>query len=257
MTLDLNQYTPARVSLGRAGSGLPTRDLLEFQLAQAQARDAVHAALDLNGLMNELAHRGLHPISLKSAAANRLEYLRNPGFGRTLSPESATKLEATRNESTSNQSAGSQSTPIDLVFILADGLSAIAVDRHALPLIDATLPLLQNANWSIGPACVVEQARVAIGDSVGEALGAQFSVVLIGERPGLSSPDSLGIYLTWEPRPGCTDAERNCISNIRPEGLSYDEAARRLCYLLTEGRKRRLTGVALKDGPSVGRPVLP
>ncbi|HEY0795163.1 MAG TPA: ethanolamine ammonia-lyase subunit EutC [Acidisarcina sp.] len=243
MSLDLRGYTPARVSLGRAGCGLPTRELLEFQLAEAQARDAVHAVLDVSGLMNELARRGLIPIALKSAAANRDEYLRNPALGRALAADSDAKLRGV-----TGQSAGS-----DVVFILADGLSAIAIQRHALPLIGAVLALLAKDRWRIGPACVVEQGRVAVGDCIGEALGAQFSVVLIGERPGLSSPDSLGIYVTWEPRPGRTDAERNCISNVRPEGLSYAEAARRLCYLLTEGRRRRLTGVALKDGPSEER----
>jgi ethanolamine ammonia-lyase small subunit len=239
MTIDLTRYTPARVSLGRVGSGLPTRELLDFQLAQAQARDAVHAALDAGGLVAELANRGLNPIALKSAAKGRVEYLRNPGLGRALSPDSAAKLEASRTESAAATS--------DIVFILADGLSALAVDRHAIPLIDALLPLLAKDVWHIGPTCIVEQGRVAIGDSVGAAFGAQFSIVLIGERPGLSSHDSLGIYVTWAPRPGRTDAERNCISNVRPEGLGYQEASRRLYYLLTEARKRRLTGVALKD----------
>jgi ethanolamine ammonia-lyase small subunit len=225
----LRQYTVARVGLSRAGSGLATREILDFQLAHAQARDAVHAALDLPSLLGGLRERKLPYCVLKSAASDRFAYLRNPGLGRTLNSESAVEL------------AGG---PCDIVFVIADGLSALAVTRHALPLLDEVLLLGQE--WSVGPICVVEQGRVAVGDVIGAALSAKISVVLIGERPGLSSPDSLGIYITWEPRPGRTDAERNCISNVRPEGLGYGAAAKMLVFYMREALRQKLTGVGLK-----------
>ena len=225
----LRQYTAARVGLSRAGSGLATREILDFQLAHAQARDAVHAALDMPSLLAGLRERKLPYCVLKSAAPDRSSYLRNPGLGRTLNSESAVKL------------AGS---PCDIVFVIADGLSALAVTRHALPLLDEVLLLRQQ--WSVGPICVVEQGRVAVGDGIGAALSAKISVVLIGERPGLSSPDSLGIYITWDPRPGRTDAERNCISNVRPEGLGYAAAAGMLVFYIREALRQKLTGVGLR-----------
>ncbi|HEX4487810.1 MAG TPA: ethanolamine ammonia-lyase subunit EutC [Terriglobales bacterium] len=227
----LSPYTPARVGLERSGVSLATREVLDFQLAHAQARDAVHAAMDTASLVDGLCQRRLTALSLHSAASDRARYLRHPELGRTLSQESAGQIPA---------------SPCDVVFVIADGLSAIAVDRHVLPLLDAALPLFPP-EWRIGPACVVEQARVAIGDVVGSSLGAKCSVVLIGERPGLSSPDSLGAYITWEPRPGRTDAERNCISNIRPEGLSYEVAAHKLVFYLRAARAQMQTGIALKD----------
>jgi ethanolamine ammonia-lyase small subunit len=171
-------------------------------------------------------------LSLQSAAADRATYLRRPDLGRVLNAGSAARL---------------QEMPCDAVFVIADGLSAIAVERHAIPLLAVMLPDVIKAGWSCGPVCLAEQARVAIGDPIGQAVGAALSVVLIGERPGLSAADSLGAYITWQPRPGRTDAERNCISNIREGGLSYDAAARRLLSILTEARSRRLTGTALKD----------
>ncbi|HZR29982.1 MAG TPA: ethanolamine ammonia-lyase subunit EutC [Terriglobales bacterium] len=228
---DLRHYTSARVALGRAGSALATREVLDFQLAHAQARDAVHATLDVDSLLDGLRRRNLPCCALKSAAPDRTTYLRHPDLGRRLAPKSTAELGA---------------AACDLVFVIVDGLSALAVNRHALALLDATLPLLDRNSWSIAPVCVVEQGRVAIGDSIGAALGARTSVVLIGERPGLSSPDSLGIYVTWSPRPGRTDAERNCISNIRPEGLGYAAAANVLAFYLHESRYQKLTGVALK-----------
>lgn len=224
----LRQYTAARVGLSRAGSGLATREVLDFQLAHAQARDAVHAALDVASLLGGLRERKLPYCALKSAAPDRSTYLRNPGLGRTLNSESAATL------------AG----PCDIVFVIADGLSALAVTRHALPLLDELLSL--RLQWSVGPICVVEQGRVAVGDVIGAALSARISVVLIGERPGLSSPDSLGIYITWDPRPGRTDAERNCISNVRPEGLGYAAAAAMLAYYMREALRHGLTGVGLR-----------
>jgi ethanolamine ammonia-lyase small subunit len=226
----LRQYTWARVGLERAGSGLATREVLDFQLAHAQARDAVHAALDVSSILSGLRERQLPSCVLKSAAANRASFLRHPELGRQLDAASAVNLAA---------------SPCDVVFVIADGLSALAVTRHALPLLDEMLPLLLNS-WSIGPVCIVEQGRVAIGDAIGAALQAKVSVVLIGERPGLSSPDSLGAYITWDPRTGRTDAERNCISNIRPEGLEYAVAARMLAFYIQEALQQRLTGIRLK-----------
>ena len=226
----LRHYTPARVGLDRVGSSLATHEVLDFQLAHAQARDAVHAALDVPSLLGGLHERALRACVLRSAAPDRVRYLRHPGLGRTLNPESAASLAA---------------AACDVVFVIADGLSALAVTRHALLLLDEVLPLLDR-QCSLGPVCIVEQGRVAIGDAIGAALQAKISVVLIGERPGLSSPDSLGAYITWGPRPGRTDAERNCISNIRPEGLDYAEAARVLAYYLREALRQKLTGIALK-----------
>lgn len=226
----LRQYTSARVGLARAGSGLATSEVLDFQLAHAQARDAVHAAIDVPSLLGELRERTLPVFVLKSSAPDRPTYLRHPGMGRALHPESAAKLVA---------------ASCDVVFVIADGLSALAVARHALPLLDEVLPLL-NHQCSVGPVCIVEQGRVAIGDQIGAALQAKVSVVLIGERPGLSSPDSLGAYITWGPHPGRTDAERNCISNIRPEGLQYATAARRLAFYLHQALRQKLTGIELK-----------
>jgi ethanolamine ammonia-lyase small subunit len=225
----LRQYTSARVGLNRAGSGLATGEILDFQLAHAQARDAVHATLDVPSLLSGLRERQLPFCVLRSAAPDRSSYLRHPDLGRALSSESAAMLAA---------------APCDIVFVIADGLSALAVARHALPLLDEVLRI--NQHWSVGPVCVVEQGRVAIGDAIGVALPAKISVVLIGERPGLSSPDSLGVYITWAPRPGRTDAERNCISNVRPEGLEYAAAAKMLAFYLREALRQELTGIGLK-----------
>ncbi len=231
----LRQFTSARVDLNRAGRGLATHEVLAFQLAHAQARDAIHAKLDVQSLLSGLRERGLSGRILKSAAADRSSYLRQPDMGRALSQESTAQLVA---------------APCDLVFVIADGLSALAASRHTLPLLDAVLPLLNQSllsqQCSVGPVCIVEQGRVAIGDAIGAALQARVSVVLIGERPGLSSPDSLGAYITWGPRPGRTDAERNCISNIRPEGLEYAAAARMLAFYLREALRQKLTGIKLK-----------
>jgi ethanolamine ammonia-lyase small subunit len=226
----LRQYTSARVGLTRAGRGLATHEVLDFQLAHAQARDAVHAALDVPFLLSGARERGLAVCLLKSAVADRANYLRHPDLGRRLNQESAVKLVA---------------SPCDVAFVITDGLSALAVTRHALLLLDEVLRLLDH-EWTVGPICIVEQGRVAIGDAIGAALQARVSVVLIGERPGLSSPDSLGAYITWDPRPGRSDAERNCISNIRPEGLEYAVAARMLAFYLHEALRQKLTGVTLK-----------
>ena len=237
---DLRDFTPARVSLGRAGSGLPTRAHLEFQLAHARARDAVHHPLDAAALALDLASLGLPVVRAASAAQNRTAYLRDPNAGRTLNLASRESLAALRGN-------------FDAVFLVADGLSALAVHRHAAPLLSCLLPSL--ADWPLAPIVVAEQARVALGDQVGAAIGAAMSVVLIGERPGLSSPDSLGVYLTWSPAAGRTDAERNCISNIRPEGLPYPLAAHRLLFLMNESRRRKLSGVPLKEEAALPTPA--
>ena len=230
----LRRHTPARIGLKRAGSGLATREHLSFQLAHARARDAVHDALDAAPLLDGLRARGLDALHLASAAGERRTYLLRPDLGRRLDERSRDRLDACARGH-------------DLVLVLADGLSARAVQLHALPLIDAALPELRQQQWRIGPALVVEQGRVAIGDEIGAALDAAIVAVLIGERPGLTSPDSLGVYLTWAPAIGRQDSERNCLSNIRPEGMGYGEAAAKLVYLLGEARRRRFTGVALKD----------
>ena len=228
--------TRARIGLGRSGDALPTRALLDFEAAHARARDAVHGAVDFDALAVQLDHPA---IQLHSAAPDRVSYLRRPDLGRRLDAASREKL------------AGLLAAPADVVFIIADGLST-AVQHHALPLLQACLPELSG--WRIAPIVLAGQARVALGDEIGAALKAALSVMLIGERPGLSVADSLGVYLTWDPRPGRTDAERNCLSNIHAAGLSYREAAARLIWLMSEARHRRLSGVALKDEASLPPP---
>jgi ethanolamine ammonia-lyase small subunit len=223
--MKLSDYTTARVGLGISGESVPTEALLDFRLAHARARDAVHFPLNAEALAVEMAGCGWPAVVLRSAAANRDEYLRNPNKGRRLSEDSAKLV------------TGSRATAI----IIADGLSALAVHRHAIPLLKEMAPDEQHSFW------IVQQGRVAVGDEIGEILQAELSVVILGERPGLSTPDSLGIYLTWGPRVGRSDAERNCISNIHGHGLSYAEAAHKLGFLANEARKRKLTGVALKE----------
>ncbi len=235
LAASLRALTPARVGLGRTGVSLQTLDLLDFQSAHAQARDAVHARLDAASLAAQLAAvTGGDFLVVHSAAANRGVYLQRPDLGRVLSEVSRSEL----------ANSVAQTFPCDVAFIVADGLSALAVERHAALLIQELWPRLEG--WRIAPLTVVEQGRVAIGDEIGAAFCAAISVVVLGERPGLSSPDSLGAYITWDPRPGRTDAERNCISNIRAEGLSYAQAATELFFYLNEARRRRLTGIALK-----------
>jgi ethanolamine ammonia-lyase small subunit len=219
----LRAHTPARIALGRAGASLPTREVLGFGLAHARARDAVHHALDVEKLLQELKdHR---PVSVRSAAPDRATYLTRPDLGRKLDSE--------------------LSGDAEVVVAIEDGLSAVAVQTHAVPLLDELKKLSER--WHNVPIVVATQGRVALGDEIGERMKAKLVVVLIGERPGLSSPDSLGAYLTHAPRVGRTDAERNCISNIRPQGLGYAEAARRLDWLASAALARGLTGVGLKD----------
>jgi len=231
----LRQFTPARIGLGRAGNSLPTQALLNFDLAHARARDAVHAALDADALARDLKAGGFcEPLIVSSEARDRMEYLLRPDLGRTLDSTSRERLQATEPQ------------PHRLLFVIADGLSALAPTNHALPLLHE-IRAAYGDSWEHVTVVVANQARVALGDDIGGFLAADAAVVLIGERPGLSSPDSLGIYLTWAPRIGRTDADRNCISNVRPEGLPYREAAKRLVYLLSEARRLQISGVALKD----------
>lgn len=228
----LRQLTQARIALGRSGISVPTQAQLAFQLAHARARDAVHTALDADALAAALVPLGLGSVIVDSACPDRATYLQRPDLGRSLSDASRSLLAP---------------SSCDLVLVLADGLSALALEQNALPFLEILLPRLAQDGWQVAPLVIVRQGRVAVGDDIGAALGARAVVVLIGERPGLSSPDSMGVYLTWAPRVGSTDAQRNCISNVRRAGLPCQDAACRLHYLLSEARRRGLSGVALKD----------
>lgn len=223
---DLRRFTQARVALGRAGNGLPTAAHLAFQAAHAAARDAVHAQLDITALQADLAGAGLASIVVQSACPDRRSFLLRPDLGRRL-----------------HDAAGLPAAPGGLAVLLCDGLSAAAVQNHAVPL----LARLASRLARVGPVAIAAQGRVALGDAVGQAAGAESVLVLIGERPGLTSPDSLGAYLTWAPQRGRTDAERNCVSNIRPDGLAPEAAADKLAWLIAQMRRLRLSGVALKD----------
>jgi ethanolamine ammonia-lyase small subunit len=231
----LRELTPARVGLGRAGASLPTKALLEFLLDHARARDAVHAGFDRAGILSGLQGLGLAALEVGSEASTRQDYLRRPDLGRTLDRDSRQIL----------ASAGGASCGVAIV--VGDGLSPAAVNAHAVALIRSLVPQLAGDGIKIGHALVASGARVALGDEIGAILGARMMIMLIGERPGLSAPDSLGAYLTFAPRPGRTDAERNCVSNIHGAGLGYDEAAYRIAWLVREGLARKISGVALKD----------
>jgi ethanolamine ammonia-lyase small subunit len=224
--MKLSDYTPARVGLGVAGESLPTKAQLDFRLAHARARDAVHFPLDAGGLSEEMRACGWTPVILRSSAVNRAEYLRRPDKGRMLSDDSVGQLSGQKCKT---------------AIVVADGLSALAVHRHAVPFLKEMSLGDETALW------IVLEGRVAVGDHIGELLHAELSIVILGERPGLTTPDSLGVYLTWAPRVGRTDAERNCISNIHGQGLSYAEAAYKLAFLTNEARRRKLSGVALKE----------
>ena len=228
----LRRHTPARIALGRSGSSLPTAEVLALALAHAQARDAVHTAFDAESVAAAIEVLGLATTIVDSAAPDRASYLRRPDLGRTLSAAGGAAL-----------ARGS----CDLAIVIADGLSSTAVHAHAAPLVEALLPAVREAGWRLGPVVVARQARVALGDAVGELLGARLVILLVGERPGLSSPDSLGAYITFDPRVGRTDAMRNCVSNIRAEGLSYAAAAFKLAWHAREALRLELTGVGLKD----------
>jgi len=240
--LELRRLTPARIALGRTGTSLPTSAQLDFQFAHAQARDAVHLPFDHADLSAQLTERGRESLLLHSAAADRNSYLQRPDLGRKLSDESAQAL---------RDYAAAHPGGVDLAIVVADGLSALAVHRHTLPFLNRLEEQMSADGWSMAPVVLVEQGRVAIGDEIGQLLGAKMLVMLIGERPGLSSPDSLGLYFTYDPKVGLTDAYRNCISNVRLEGLSYGMAAHRLLYLMREACRRQLSGVSLKDEAQV------
>jgi ethanolamine ammonia-lyase small subunit len=240
VTRNLRTLTAARVSLAMSGHSLVTSEVLEIQLAHAQARDAVHAALHteefvgrLRGELPALQQRGIEVLTLRTCAVDRASYLRDPQKGRCLDAESAATLTP---------------MPCDLAISIADGLSPLAVERNAIPLLAVLLPRLAENGWTLAPITVVQQGRVGVCDAIGERLGAGCSLMLIGERPGLSSADSMGAYLTWEPRLGRTNADRNCLSNIRVGGLGVEDAADRLIWMMQTARAMKLTGVELKEG---------
>jgi ethanolamine ammonia-lyase small subunit len=232
---DLKGLTPARVGLGRTGASMPTTALLEFTLDHARARDAVHAVFDVPAMMVGLGDLGLEAIDVSSRVTSRKDYLRRPDLGRMLDPASQQAL------------ASCNAGPHRLAIVIGDGLSPTAVNVHAIELVRRLVPRLAADGIEIGDAVIASGARVALGDEIGAILRARMVVMLIGERPGLSASDSLGAYLTFAPRPGLTDAERNCVSNIHGAGLGYDEAAFRIAWLVREGLARETTGVALKD----------
>ncbi len=234
----LRRHTPARIALGRSGDSLPTAELLRFAAAHAAARDAVHVALDVPALQAALQAEGWATHAVRSRALTREAYLRRPDWGRRLDEASAAALQAL------------PPGPVDLAIVVGDGLSAEAAQRHAPEVLHALRAALDGA-LSLAPVVVACQSRVALADEVGALLQARLVLILLGERPGLSSPDSLGAYLTFAPRVGCNDAQRNCISNIRPEGLPAAVAARRLAWLLRQALQRRLSGVGLKDDSEI------
>lgn len=242
----LRQLTTARIALGRVGTSLPTEPQLDFQFAHAMARDAVHTPLDCNVLADSLAGIGFECLQLHSGAKDRDIYLQRPDLGRRLSEDSNDRLREYR---------ASTDDEYDLAIVVADGLSALAIQRHTLPFLKRLKDDLAAQKWKVAPISIVQQGRVAVADEIGELLGAKMSLILIGERPGLSSPDSLGLYFTFGPKVGLTDASRNCISNVRLEGMAYGNAVFRLMYLITESSRRQLSGVDLKDEteiPTVG-----
>jgi ethanolamine ammonia-lyase small subunit len=238
----LRVHTAARIALGRSGGSLPTRARLDFQLAHARARDAVLAEFDAEALGAKLRALGESVLVVESAARDRAEFLQRPDLGRQLSAASRALLAA----------HAAEVPRCDLAIVVSDGLSTLAATTQAEPLLGALLPLLRASGWTLAPLIAARQARVALQDEIGELLGAQISLILIGERPGLGSADSLGAYFTYAPAPGRTDADRNCISNIRPGGLAPGDAAPKLHALLTQARQLRLSGVALKDESSLG-----
>ncbi|MDP2006711.1 MAG: ethanolamine ammonia-lyase subunit EutC [Rubrivivax sp.] len=243
----LRRHTVARIALGRAGASLPTAAWLRFSVAHALARDAVHLAFDTDTLAASLHHHGFDTVTLESAAPDRATYLRRPDLGRRLSPRSAALLRALP--------PAQGGAVCELAVLVGDGLSARAAQAHALPLLQELRPRLEAQGQPPGAVALARQCRVALGDEFGALKHARAVLVLIGERPGLSSPDSLGAYLTWAPRVGVADAMRNCVSNIRPEGLGAAEAAHRIAWLLDAARQRGATGITLKDESDA--PALP
>lgn len=235
----LRSLTGARIALGRVGAALPLSEVLALKMAHAQARDAVFSEIDIASLQPALQSSGFPVYLLHSQASERSDYLQRPGSGRLLNKDSVDRLRA------------SGEPGCDIVIVLADGLSAAAVNTHAIPLLTHLVTLLQPSGYAIGPVCLVQQGRVAVADEIGSLLGARLSLILIGERPGLSSPDSLGAYVTYNPRPGLTDEARNCISNIHAAGLSYPVAAAKINYLVQASLRLQLSGVGLKEDDSL------
>jgi len=229
----LKKYTNARIALGRSGNSLPTDKVLEFRMAHAMAKDAINTALDLLNLVEDVKKLGLNSILLQSQITSDIDYLKNPNMGRLLNEMSLKKLEDCPEKNNT------------LSIIIADGLSAEAVNIHAIKLIEQLIPKLKFKN--ISPIIIVKYARVAISDEIGEMLNSNIALILIGERPGLSSPTSMGAYITYNPKKGNTDEKRNCISNIQTEGLSYEFAAMKIAYLIDEMIHKKLSGVDLKD----------
>lgn len=230
----LKGLTPARIGLGRVGPGIPLKAFQAFKLAHAHARDAVYSELDVDGLTQKLSAFNLPVIQLRSCAAYREQYMQRPDLGRKLNEESAEEIK-------------NYHATYDVAIIIADGLSAMAVNNQAFALTALLLNLFQGANLRPAPLTLVKQGRVAIADEIGYALGAKLSLIIIGERPGLSSGDSAGVYITYQPKPGLTDEVRNCVSNIHAQGLSSDVAAKKIFYLIQEAFNNKQTGIALKD----------
>jgi len=231
----LKAFTNARIALGRAGVATPIKEVLSFKMCHAHARDAVYSILDVDKLVESLEQFQIPILIVNSKATNRSVYLQRPDLGRRLHDASANNLK------------GESSHSADVAIIIADGLSATAINEHAAQVVKKLIPFLKQSVLTIAPIVIAQQARVAIADEIGSLLNAKLSVILIGERPGLSSPDSMGAYITYQPSPGKTDESRNCVSNIRPEGLSYDPAAEKITKLINASLQLKFSGVALKD----------
>lgn len=234
----LNQFTDARIAIGRAGCSIPTSAMLEFQLAHAQARDAVYQALDHGLIQQQLNHIGLECLLVQSQAQNKEEYLKRPDLGRLLNTESKHLLQ---------EYVAASTASVDVCIVIGDGLSALAIEENALPFIAALHEHIITEHWTLAPIIIAQGSRVALGDPVSEIFRAKMLVMLIGERPGLSSPDSMGIYYTWEAKSGVLDSKRNCISNVRPAGLSIPIATQRLLNLMKNSKQLGFSGVNLKD----------
>ena len=234
----LKIFTRARIALGRTGVATPLKEVLDFKMCHAHARDAIYSVLELNELEERLQQFHSSVIIVASQAGDRSVYLQRPDYGRNLDKSSTNNL---KNES---------SYSVDVSITIADGLSATAINKHAVPILKKLIPLLKQSVLTIAPIVVAQQARVAIADEIGSLLNAKLSLILIGERPGLSSPDSMGAYITYDPSPGTTDESRNCVSNIRQEGLSYDLAAAKITKLINASLQLKLSGILLKDDNS-------
>ena len=231
----LKIFTRARIALGRTGVATPLKEVLDFKMCHAHARDAIYSVLELNELEERLQQFHSSVIIVASQAGDRSVYLQRPDYGRNLDKSSTNNL---KNES---------SYSVDVSITIADGLSATAINNHAVPVLKKLIPLLKQSVLTMAPLVIAQQARVAIADEIGSLLNAKLSLILIGERPGLSSPDSMGAYITYNPSPGTTDESRNCVSNIRPEGLKYDLAAEKIAKLIKASLQLKLSGIMLKD----------